>query len=364
MSTKNDNQIIFGDITTSANVDFFGEPTEVPTKVEKSEEVESTEEPKETTLEINQGEDEDFFGKKVKEKVATTEEEKAIEKAESAVESSVEKDYLALVKDLVEQGIFADFEQLSEIESLTKEEYESIKEQQRELQREEVKEEVLSSLDEEEKEFIEYKKNGGNIEAYMSSFMSKRRAEAIDISTDNGKKAALYDLYTKVDGLSHEKAQSRIQLFEKALALDEEAERADSILKSIAKQHHDKLVKEQADYRKSIEQAEEDYKLKIKENLKQVESDTKKVNLILKNFTERDAQGFTNIDKAYLSVRNNPEKAKFLHDILLNYEEFEKKLITEKTNENTLKTFGKIKIKTKRADTDVAEKNNKLTIDL
>ena len=309
MNDNRESQVIFGDITTSDDVDFYGEEI-VKDETEKTAETKKPqkEEPK---VEVPT---EDFFGNKIETEesnVEETEEEEnkaeEIKKVEEKVFShNKDTDYLKLTKELVARGLFRDFEELEHLENLSKEEYEDILSQQKAADREEVKTEVLSALDEEDKEMLEYKKNGGNMEAYASSFLYKKRADSIDISTDNGKKAAIYEILTREEGYTSERAQRRIAMFEKSMELDEEAEIADTKLKRLAAERHYTVVKQQAEYQQTILRAEEEYKTNIKSSLKDSAVEIKKINTIVKNFTERDDRGFTIIDKAYLNLRNDP----------------------------------------------------------
>lgn len=358
------NTIIFGDIVTGEQ-DFFGDPIEEQ-KVDETKQEEKTETTEKEVTEIpikkeegkdEEESDEDLFGDKI--------DEESIEKVEKQSDAKSGKvDYLQRVKDLVEQGIFYDFEELSEIESLTKEEYEEIKAQQILAQKEELKEEVLSGLSEDEKEFLDYKKSGGNLEAYTKSFLNKDRLQKIDLSTDNGKKAVIYEYYTRVDGYSSEKAQKRIALLEKEMELDDEAQMLHEKLAKQAEDEHNILLKKQQDYIDSIKKAEEDYKEGIKETLKSEGVDSKNSAKIIKTLTERDERGFTPIDKAFLSLRNDPKKSKFLYDILMDFDTFKNSLEKETKTEAALNTLKTIKFKQKRTSTDVAENDNKNVITL
>lgn len=358
------NTIIFGDIVTGEQ-DFFGDPIEEPT-LDNPKKEEKTETPEkeiiETPIKKEDGKDdtedgEDFFGDKI--------DEESIEKVEKESDAKSGKvDYLQRVKDLIEQGIFYDFEGLAEIESLTKEEYEEIKAQQISALREELKEEVLSDLSEDEKEFLEYKKSGGNLEAYTKSFLNKDRLQKIDLSTDNGKKAVIYEYYTKVDGYSPEKAQKRIALLEKEMELDDEAQMLHDKLAKQADEEHKALLKKQQDYIDSIKKAEEEYKEGIKETLKSEGVDSKNSAKIIKTLTERDERGFTPIDKAFLSLRNDPKKSKFLYDILMDFDNFKSSLEKETKTDVALNTLKTLKFKQKRTSTDVAENDNKNVITL
>jgi len=376
-----ENTIIFGDIV-SGDTDLFGEPIEgttEDTKVEKEssekkedtvikdEEVENkevTSEEKvtptstEKSSEVKEGDNEDLFGNTL------TDEEK-VEKAEKESDSKVGKiDYLQRVKNLVNDGVFYNFEELDELENLSKEEYEDIRKQQLNAIKDDLKDEVLSDLSNDEKEFLEYKKSGGNLEAYTKSFLNKQRAQNFDISTDNGKKAVVFEHYTKVNGYTPERAHKMIGMLEKGMELDDEAEMLFERLNKYAEQEHKEVLRRQEEYVESIQQAERDYKESVKNNLKESGVDIKNTNKILKTLTERDEKGFTPIDKAFLSLRNDPAKSKFLYDILIDFDTFKKSIEKDKQSETALNTIKKIKFKEKRQTSDVAENKNNNIIQL
>ena len=374
-----ENTIIFGDIV-SGDTDLFGDPIEETTedtKVEKEssekkeetvikdeeeEEVTSEEKvtatPTEESSEVEEDDNEDLFGD------ALTEEER-VEKAEKESDSKTGKiDYLKRVKDLVNDGVFYNFEELDELESLTKEEYEEIRKQQLDAIKDDLKDEVLSDLSTDEKEFLEYKKSGGNLEAYTKSFLNKQRVQNFDISTDNGKKAVVFEYYTKVNGYTPERAHKMIGMLEKGMELEDEAEMLYERLNKYAEQEHQEVLRRQQEYIESIQQAERDYRESVKNNLKESGVDTKNTNKILKTLTERDERGFTPIDKAFLSLRNDPEKSKFLYDILMDFDTFKKSIEKDKQSETALNTIKKIKFKEKRQTSDVAENKNNNIIQL
>lgn len=356
---NNKNEVIFGDFTKAE--DIFGDPIEVSAEVEKEKEKVSTE------VDLPKGTD--IFGDEIELDLETaTDKELEVDKAVEEVEKKVDKgstnvNYLSRVKELVAQGIWEDFEELDELEDLTEEEYEEIKKAQKEMLLEEAKNSVLGVLDEEEKEFLEYKKTGGDLEKFTTTYIAQKKVQEIDITSDNGKKAAVYEYYTNVLDYPREKAIRKIEALVKDLDLDDEAEFAYEKITANAKEEHNRVIAENKARVDYIKKAEEEYKSGLKTSLKEKVKDNKKVNQIFKTLTERDERGFTDIDKKFLALRNNPEQAEFLYNVLFNTEDFLKTVVTEKTNEEKQKVMQSIKFK-KRSASDVVETKKSFEVDL
>lgn len=353
----NTDDVLFGDIV-SGNTDFFGEEIETEEQEAKIVETPEKKEEAKTEIEVEPVNDtEDLFGENLKEEEKSKEDK--VEKIEKEVDKETESvDYLKRTRELIAQGIWEDIEGIEDLEELTEEDYEELKTQQKEFQAEQIKEKVLSELDEDEKEFLEYKKAGGNLEKYTLSLFNKRKASQLDITTVQGKKEALFEELTTLQGLSKEEALEDIAVFEKAGKLEEKAEKAFERIQKVTKENHTKLVQEQKQREQEVEQRRTKFIEDTKNSLKENGLDTKKVNQVLKNVSQLDENGYTEIDKAFLSVRNDPKKIKALHDFLLDYDNFEKSISQKKVNDDKLTTVKKLKFR-KRKDTDVVEKEGK-----
>jgi hypothetical protein len=71
-------------------------------------------------------------------------------------------DYESTVQKLIDSGYWEDFEERDEIE-ITKDVFKQIAKEQAKLKTEKYKQEAFSTLTEDEKEYLEFKKNGGNL---------------------------------------------------------------------------------------------------------------------------------------------------------------------------------------------------------
>ena len=253
-----------------------------------------------------------------------------------------------------ENGEIIPFEDLEIDEEL----FNEIKKQQKEEIKGKVKEEIFSSLDDTEKEFLEFKKNGGDLQKYFQTLNTKKQITELDISTDGGKLLAMRTYYQNVLGKSAEWTEKYINRSIKAMEIDAEAEEAKSELDRIAAKQHEDVVKAQEKAALEAEKARVKATEDLKEKLKEDKLAVKEVNSIVKGFTEMDERGLTEIDKHYLTLRNDPTKAKLVWDMLTNPEEFIKKMAKKEVAEKDLKTFKTIKLARKKVNSKSSVTDN------
>jgi hypothetical protein len=268
-------------------------------------------------------EEEDTEEKADKEKTKT-EEVKTVKE----VENDSESDFTKEVKKLIKKGLFEDFEvsegvNFSEFEGeITKEEYEEILKNQESWKKEKLEDDLLSSLEDEEREFIEFKKNGGNLDDFVATYNYKKQAQNLEIETDSGKKRVIYAYYKNFVGWDDNRILKFIDREEKDLGLDDEAKRAYDFINKQSEQAHQQTIKQQEELQKKQQELDAQYKEQLKDSLKKEGVDSKKVQTIVKAYTEKDERGLTEVDKMYISLRNNPEKTNLLFQLLSNPEGF------------------------------------------
>lgn len=354
MSTKNQQEqqeIVFGE---EIKTDLFGDPLETfeevkkeEVKVEKKKEDVESKEDKEKVKEEKVEEVVDE--KNIIDFGDDDEEEKKVEKKETekVKKEEDEIDYQALAEALVSSGQWKEFEIEGEDKKIDKETFENLLKEQTSLKETEAKEKVLSVLSNDEKEFLEFKKKGGDLESFVKTFDFKQKAENLDITTDQGKKGVIYSYYKNMIGWKDERIQKHLATIEKDLELDEEAEMAKSKIEEYGKNKHEEVKNQTAEAARLRKEAEDKYKEDVKSNLKEKGLDTKKSNIIIRDFTDRDEKGFTEVDKKYLELRNNPEKIDFLWSFLMDTDKFLEKISQKKVNEKELESFKKIKFNKK-----------------
>jgi hypothetical protein len=301
------------------------------------------EEPKEETAE-NKEEDK----KEDKKEVAAIEKEVI----EDNTNESGDVDYENIARVLVEAGEWEEFEFEGVDGKITKEDFEQLRAEQQKIKLEKLREE---SFDKDEKEFLEFKKNGGDIKAYVNSLTLIQTVDSkLDVTTDEGKKVAVATYYKQIVGWSDEKVNRHIARIEKDLELDEEAEMAEKEIKSRLKENHDNLIKEAQYKAAKIEEDNRTYKETLKETVKSKKFETKQVNQILRDVVEKDERGLAEVDKKYIELRNNPELIVDLWEYLFNREKLVEKIKKETATTNNREVFKKIVIGKRSKDT----KNN------
>lgn len=249
-----------------------------------------------------------------------------------------EEDYKELAERLVNEGLWKPFE-IEEDFVLDEDGFKALREQQNILKTQELEKKVFSKLSDEEKAFLEFRKNGGNLEEYLNTFNIKKAVGSIDITTDDGKKSSIYSYYKNMVGWNDKKIARHIKGLEADMELDEEAEFTKSKLDAKAKELHQNTLQKTEQQKKAREKAQTDYINGIKSSLKERKVTTKEVNKIVKDFTEVDERGFAEVDKAFLSFRNDPEKVQMLWEMLLDTDNFIKKQTQKVANEVTKKNF-------------------------
>jgi len=292
----------------------------------------------------------------VEELVSETKEEEVIEQNTN---EEGEVDYENIISVLISSGEWEEFELEDQEGKITKETFDYIKKEQQKIKEEKLRKSAFSK---DEQEFLEFKKNGGDIKAYADSLNKIQLVDdKLDITTDEGKKIAIATYYKNVIGWNDERINKHISRLEKDLELDEEAEMADKEIKGMLKENHDKLVKEAAERSEKIKKENEEYEKTLKETVKNKKYDTKQVNQIVKDVIVKDEKGLAEVDKKYIELRNNPELIADLWEYFFNKEKLVEKIKREATTENNKETFKKIVFgkkgkQTKAGDTEENKK--------
>ena len=200
-----------------------------------------------------------------------------------------------------------------------------------------------------EKDFLKFKKDGGDVHKFVKALGFQQRAENIDIKTEAGKKNAVYSYYKNFVGWTDEKVAKYITQIVKDLELDSEAEMSKNKIEEITKGEFEKVKADTALRAKDRSEAEVKFTDEVKDVLKEEKVETKRSNIIIRDMTQRDERGFTTIDSKFIEMRNDPKKISELWSFLMDNENFKKKVSQKKVNEEELKSFKGIKF-TKKAE--------------
>jgi hypothetical protein len=336
----------------------FAEPEETETEVnqEEAKKVDNKATPKpekEVPKEEGDGkvEIEDILDKEL---VFANEDEVSKKIAKVLADEDDDFDYTALAKQNIKAGIWEDYQD-SDTLVLDKETFKELVELQENSKKDKVKNSIFEGLDSDEKEFLEFKKNGGDIDQYFISRSRKQAVQTLDITTDNGKVSAVYTYYKNIVGWDDDKIKRHIATATKDLTIDEEAQYAKDKLEKLVTEENNRLVESQIKVAEAHKEQLNAYKGSLRETMKQYGFDNNKIKTVTESFINQDSEsGLTPIDKTYLAYKSDPKKAIDLYNFLTDPDKFvadaAKKLVDGKTKE----TF--LQLKSTKKDTTDSQK--------
>ena len=339
---------LFGNPVPTEEVEENEEPAEDVLLEEKNEEDEETTEPKEKEVKATKADK--AVKKESKEDLAFSfeDEEEEVEGSEGSTTEDGGKDYSQLAKTLVESGTWQEFEIEGEDKTIDKATFEELKKQQLSKQKDTILDEYLDS---EDKEFIEFKKTGGDLKEYINTYKVKEQVESLDISSDQRKQSAVYSYYKNIVGWSADKANKFVDNSIDNMTIDDEAVFAKEKLEEESNKRHEKVKESNRERNEEIYKERARYKGDIEEQLVANKIKGKKANQIVRDFTETGENNLNGIDEMYLNMKNNPEKVVFLWNMLKDTENYVKSLSQKTVNENNLDTFKGIVFNKKKKTT-------------
>jgi hypothetical protein len=160
------------------------------------------------------------------------------------------------------------------------------------------------------KQIDEYVKNGGSLEELMSINAQQKAYSDIDISTEDNQKLVLSE-YLKRSGLSDTQIKKKIEKYEYAGILEDEAEEAKELLKDVETKEKEQLLKEQENQMKEYKKSQEEFFTTVTSEIDKLDSilgvniPTKDKNLLRDFIFKVDPDGKTPYMKKYLSSPKN-----------------------------------------------------------
>ena len=338
MSEENKNPFTIGKPFT---IEFDDETSNAITEDDVKEEAQTTkEDPLEKVVEeqvrkeetpniIEEGDIkiEDILDKPVQLDDTPLEETKQDKQAKEAVETALSSndldfDFKDVTERLVKAGYWEDFEGRDELE-IDKETFEELSKQQDASKRESLASTLYSSLDPAEKEYLAFKKAGGDLHSYYESRMVVDRINNIDLDSDQGKLNSIYTYYKNFVGWDDTKINKHLSRIAKDTDdLEEEAQMAYNHIQGHAKQQHEQLLANQKRAAEEKTKAIKDYKKDIRDILKSQNMNNNQIRTVVDGLTKVDETGFAEIDKAFLQFRNNPEYSVLLYKFLMDFDSF------------------------------------------
>ncbi len=274
----------------------------------------------------------------------TKQDEQAKEAVTEALSSTdLDFDFKEVTERLVKAGFWEDFEGRDELE-VDKETFEELSKQQDTWKRESLANTLYSSLDPAEKEYLAFKKNGGDLNSYYESKKVVDRIGQIDLDSDQGKLNSIYTYYKNFVGWNDAKINKHLSRIAKDTDdLEEEAQTAYNFIQGHAKREHEQLLDNQKRAATEREQAVKSYKKNLRAVLKEQKMNNNQIKTVVDGLTKVDETGFAEIDKAFLQFRNNPEYSVLLYRFLTDFDSFVEEVSSKKEQETKKKVFMELK---------------------
>lgn len=338
----------FANVGNYNNVSFAPEEEVKAPEIVEETKVEEEGDPEKVEKEI-----EDVLDKPVS--FADEETAKVEEETKAALTADEDEiDWTNLAKQNIKAGVWKDYKDSDTI-VLDKEAFLELWELQEGEKKTQIKESVFADLDADDKELIEFKKNGGNIDLWYQARQRQLVIQNLDITTDQGKQNAIYTYYKNYVGWSDEKIQKHISKLVKDLEIDEEAQDAYEKLEAVTKTEREQLLKQQSEAAKQKETQIKEYKNTLKTALKEYGIEGSKASKVIESFTQIDPESnLTPLDKAYISAKVDPKRAIQLYKYLEDSDKFIQEA-AQKLKEATKKeTFFELK-NAKKQDTNILD---------
>jgi len=271
------------------------------------------------------------------------------QKSQQTVEEALETndaffDYQATAEKLIKDGFWEDFEGREDLD-IDAETFKQLSSQQDKWKKENLKGAIFSMLDPAEQEYLEYKKMGGDLDSYYKSRSKLNRAENLNIETQEGKVSAIYTYYKNFVGWDDNKIQKFISKLDNNDLL-EEAETSIGKVQEHLRGKHQQMLQRQQQAQKQREEAISNYKKNVRTVLKEQKIADTQARQIVKSLTEVNKDtGFTDIDKAYVAFRNDPQRSVLLYQFLTDPQSFIENVSQQKQQEERKKLFFELKKK-------------------
>lgn len=312
---------------------------------------ETSEETEDKPIEIEDILDKPVAFEDATEETSTKKEEQAKDAISEALSSSdSDFDYSHVTSKLIEAGFWEDFEGREDTE-ITKEVFENLSKTQDQWKKETIATSFFSGLDPEEKEYLAFKKQGGDLHTYYQSRAQVDRVNNLDLESDQGKLNSIYTYYKNFVGWDDAKINKHLtRISESPEELEEEAVSSFEKIQEHTKHQHQQLLQQQQQVAKEREEAVKNYKKTVRSSLKGRNFNQKQINSVVTGLTRLDEQGFAEIDKAFLQFRNNPEAAIELYRFLTDYKGYIEEVTRSRENETKKRVFMDIKKAKKTED--------------
>tara|TARA_S200002703_G_scaffold8860_1_gene8830 strand:+ start:13668 stop:14849 length:1182 start_codon:yes stop_codon:yes gene_type:complete len=255
-------------------------------------------------------------------------------------------DYQSAAEQLISTGFWEDFEGRDGLE-IDKDTFEQLSKQQDEWKKQNIGSSIYNSLDPAEREYLDFKRMGGDLDTYYQSKTKVERVNNLDLDSEQGKLSAIYTYYKNFVGWNDDKINKYIGKLD-SNDLEEEAGTAAAHVQAHVQKQHAQMMQQQQILAEKRNNAISNYKKNVRSVLKNQQVNDRQARQVVKSLTNIDPKtGFTAVDEAYLSFRNDPERSVLLYRFLSDPESFINEVSSDKQQEERKKLFFELKKKGK-----------------
>ena len=253
-------------------------------------------------------------------------------------------DYQATAEKLIKDGFWEDFEGREELE-IDKDTFEQLSKQQDVWKKQNLGSSFYNSLHPAEREYLEFKRMGGDLDTYYQSMTKVNRVNNLDLDSEQGKLSAIYTYYKNFVGWDDNKINKYLGKLD-ANDLEEEASTAASHVQAHVQKEHAQMMQKQKQAAEQRDKAISSYKKNVRGILKNQKINDRQARLVVKSLTDIDPKtGFTAVDEAYVAFRNDPERSVLLYKFLSDPDAFINEVSSGKQQEERKKLFFELKKK-------------------
>ena len=163
----------------------------------------------------------------------------------------------------------------------------------------------------------EFVKNGGNLEDLLKVNTTQQSVSELDITDENNQKQVLTE-YLKKSGLTQEQINKKLEKYEYAGILEDEATEAKELLKNIEDKEKANLIEEQKKQMQEYKKSQEEFFTNVTTSIKKMDSilgfnvPAKDKSALIDFLFKTDSTGQTEYVKKYLSDPKNLVESAYL----------------------------------------------------
>jgi len=258
-------------------------------------------------------------------------------------------DYQSAAEQLIATGFWEDFEGRDGLD-IDKDVFEQLSKQQDEWKKQNIGSSIYNSLHPAEREYLDFKRMGGDLDTYYQSKTKVDRVNNLDLDSEQGKLSAIYTYYKNFVGWNDDKINKYIGKLD-SNDLEEEAGTAAAHVQAHVQKQHAQMMQQQRILAEKRNNAISNYKKNVRGVLKNQQVNDRQARQVVKSLTDIVPKtGFTAVDEAYLSFRNDPERSVLLYRFLSDPESFIDEVSSGKQQEERKKLFFELKKKGKTTE--------------